>query len=111
LITRKACGSASDPPKGAAMNRKTVRISILALVCLIAVASDVWAKKPINTNWWGVAVKGYDVVAYRTLAKPVKGIKAFETEWQDAKWRFSSAEHLRLFKSNPEKYAPQYGGY
>ena len=90
------------------------RIAIIAILMLfgsVINATSVWAKKPVNTNWWGVAVKGYDVVAYFTLGKPVKGTKAFEVEWQDAKWRFSSAEHLNLFKSDPQKYAPQYGGY
>ncbi|MEL7173254.1 MAG: YHS domain-containing (seleno)protein, partial [Pseudomonadota bacterium] len=28
-----------------------------------------------------------------------------------ATWRFSSAENRDLFVENPEKYAPQYGGY
>jgi len=70
-----------------------------------------WAKDPINTNWRGLAIKGYDPVAYFTLGKPVKGKGGFEYKWRGAKWRFSSAEHLGFFKSDPEKYAPQYGGY
>jgi len=35
----------------------------------------------------------------------------FETEWQGAVWRFASAENQELFESDPEAYAPQYGGY
>ena len=73
--------------------------------------SPVWSKSRINTNWRGVAIKGYDPVAYFTLGKPVKGSDQFELEWMEAKWRFSSDQHLNLFKSDPEKYAPQYGGY
>ena len=38
-------------------------------------------------------------------------ISQYEYEWQGATWRFSSAENKRLFASNPEAYAPQYGGY
>ena len=93
------------------MHRKLTYILILVLIWLLAGTTPVWAKKPINTNWWGVAVKGYDVVAYHVLAKPVKGSKEFEAEWQGVKWRFSSADHLKRFQSDPQKYAPQYGGY
>jgi hypothetical protein len=41
----------------------------------------------------------------------VKGTPEFETLWQDARWRFASAEHRDMFKADPERYAPQYGGY
>jgi len=59
----------------------------------------------------GVAVRGYDSVAYFTQGKPVKGVDAYSTEWSGATWKFSSNEHLELFENDPEKYAPQYGGY
>ena len=68
-------------------------------------------KKPVNTNWLGLAVKGYDPVAYFIEGRPIKGNKKFEFEWRGAKWRFSDAEHLERFKSDPQRYAPQYGGY
>lgn len=57
------------------------------------------------------AVGGYDTVAYHTVGKPVKGSKEFKTEYKGANWFFSSQENLDLFTANPEKYAPQYGGY
>ena len=81
-----------------------------ALFALLLVQSA-WAKSFINTNWRGLAAKGYDVVAYFTMNKPVKGTKAFSYKWKGATWRFSNQEHLDLFKAAPEKYAPQYGGY
>jgi len=70
-----------------------------------------WAEEPINTDPQGLAIKGYDPVAYFTQGKPLKGSEEFTYQWMGAQWRFASAEHLDLFKSNPEKYAPQYGGY
>ena len=85
--------------------------AIIALGTLIIFPSPVWAKDPINKNWRGLAIKGYDAVAYFTLGKPVKGKSEFEYKWEGAKWRFSSSEHQNLFAANPEKYAPQYGGY
>jgi YHS domain-containing protein len=59
----------------------------------------------------GVAINGYDAVAYFTQGVPVKGEDQLSYDWKDASWKFSSAENLAKFKSNPEKYAPQYGGY
>lgn len=56
-------------------------------------------------------IDGYDPVAYFTERKPVKGLKGFEYQWMEATWRFASKENLELFKEDPEKYAPQYGGY
>ena len=59
----------------------------------------------------GVAVGGYDPVAYFKDGEPREGIDAFTAEWQGATWRFSSAENLAAFKQNPPSFAPQYGGY
>ena len=58
-----------------------------------------------------LAVKGFDTVAYFTENKPVEGKKDHSLKWKGATWRFSSAENKALFEANPEKYAPQYGGY
>jgi YHS domain-containing protein len=66
---------------------------------------------PINVDAEGVTLKGYDPVAYFTDGAPVKGTKEFQYEWQGAKWLFASREHLVMFRENPEKYAPRYGGY
>lgn len=85
-------------------------VSVVAAV-LIGEPSVGWAKDPVNTNFSGIAVKGYDPVAYFTEAKPIRGQAKYEYRWQGAKWRFSSAQNLELFKATPEKYAPQYGGY
>lgn len=57
------------------------------------------------------AINGYDTVAYFTVGKPVPGLDNLVHEWRGAMWKFASAANLELFKANPEKYAPQYGGY
>lgn len=84
--------------------------SKLALIALLCASAFVFAADPIN-NKRGVAIKGYDVVAYFTDGKPVKGDKAHTFEHAGVTWQFASADHLNKFKANPEKYAPQYGGY
>ncbi|MFK8080680.1 MAG: YHS domain-containing (seleno)protein [Granulosicoccus sp.] len=59
----------------------------------------------------GIAIRGYDTVAYFTQGQPVEGKSEFATEWNGATWQFSSRENLDLFVGAPESYAPQYGGY
>jgi YHS domain-containing protein len=57
------------------------------------------------------AVGGFDPVGYFTDGKPVQGRAEFTYSWKGATWRFANAKNRDAFKANPEKYAPQYGGY
>jgi len=59
----------------------------------------------------GVAVGGYDPVAYFTAGQPVKGNPAISLDHDGAKWYFSTEANRDAFKAEPAKYAPQYGGY
>jgi YHS domain-containing protein len=66
----------------------------------------------VNSSFLGsVAIEGTDPVAYFTEGKPVAGSSEFEHDWMGATWRFASAKNRDLFAADPEKYAPQYGGY
>lgn len=58
----------------------------------------------------GFIAEGYDVVAYFSN-KALKGDKQFTTEFDGANFKFSSKENLEIFKNNPKKYVPAYGGY
>lgn len=90
-------------------NRKTFLGVILAL---LFVSSNALGLDKVSTGIFSnVAVKGYDTVAYFTQGEAVKGSKDFSHDYNGATWRFSTQEHLDLFKSDSEKYAPQYGGY
>jgi YHS domain-containing protein len=59
----------------------------------------------------GVAVNGYDPVAYFLENKPVAGKEAYSWEWNGVKWYFTSQENREKFRQQPEAYAPQYGGH
>jgi len=59
----------------------------------------------------GVAIEGYDTVAYFTQNAAIKGQAKFKTRWHDVTWFFSSKKHFELFIASPEKYVPQFGGY
>lgn len=59
----------------------------------------------------GVAIEGYDPVAYFKQGKPVEGTDEFPLEYRGVTWHFSSAENRAAFEADPEHYAPQYGGF
>lgn len=86
----------------------SLRGSVLA--ALLAASAAV-AGERINKDAGGVAILGYDTVAYFTDGRPVKGSPDFEYVWLDARWRFASAAHRALFASDPDQYAPQFGGF
>ena len=84
----------------------------VALVLLLGVAPAANAGDVVNSSFLGgVAIEGTDPVAYFTEGRPVEGSNEFEYDWMDATWRFSSQANLEGFKADPDKYAPQYGGY
>ena len=70
--------------------------------------------KNTNTIFYqekGIAIKGTDPVAYFMEGKPVEGDKNFSYQWGNAMWWFKNEQNRDLFAQNPEKYAPQYGGF
>lgn len=94
------------------------RQQLFGLAALLLISGTLQAAPAINTLTGGffggrsdTAIRGYDTVAYFTVGAPVKGKDAYTTTWKGAKWKFASPANLALFKANPEKYAPQYGGY
>ncbi len=98
------------------MKRRHVLMAALALMAAPVVMGTVTpaeAKKAdiYQGYFWKAALNGYDTVAYHTVGKPVEGSSKFQTDWKGAKWFFASKENLDKFKSMPDKYAPQYGGY
>lgn len=64
-----------------------------------------------NLNSNDVIIDGYDPVAFYTEKQPVKGSESFTYKYDGANYHFASKKHLDLFKENPEKYKPQYGGW
>jgi YHS domain-containing protein len=83
---------------------------IIALFVLFSV-SQVQAQRSEIYVSAGKAIKGYDPVAFFKVSKPVRGTDSLAYQWKGATWLFSSRENLAAFKTDPDKYAPQYGGY
>lgn len=93
---------------------KAVKLTLLVM-CL-AIVPSAWelaggASKLVATDSFGVAIKGYDTVAYFTEGQATKGDPAFAFSWQDSQWYFSNARHRDMFAANPEFYVPQFGGH
>jgi YHS domain-containing protein len=65
----------------------------------------------VNVDETGLAIAGYDPVAYFTDGKPVKGDPAIARTYQGATYRFASVEHKNLFEKDPAEYVPQFGGF
>lgn len=87
--------------------RNIATILILLIMAPLAHAAD-----PIYTGFFSnVAVGGYDPIAYFTEGEAVEGDQAHALEYMGAEFRFNSESNLAMFRADPEKYAPQYGGY
>jgi hypothetical protein len=87
------------------MKRITFLIALLACTTFPLLAQqEVFVKS-------GDAIRGYDPVAYFNEGKPVQGTDDLTFVWKDATWKFASEANLKSFKEDPEKFAPQFGGY
>jgi YHS domain-containing protein len=85
---------------------------LLVMLSALGLALPAAADGVVNaSSFTGTAIEGVDPVAYFTQGKPVEGKSEFAHDWMDATWYFASAENRDLFAADPEKYAPEYGGY
>jgi len=65
----------------------------------------------VNTDEQGLALHGYDAVAYFTQGKPTKGDARFKSTYNGATYFFASAANQKKFMAEPAAFAPQYGGF
>jgi len=66
---------------------------------------------PVNADGSGLALRGYDAVAYFREGQAVAGRAEFGHDWNGARWLFATDEAREQFAHSPEAFAPQYGGY
>ncbi len=99
-----------------------MKTKIIAIVGILVIVAGTFAtvKKvsPVSWGMWGnyntasgLALKGYDPVAYIQDSEAKLGDSEFTVAWGDANWQFASAENMTLFEQDPKAYAPQYGGF
>jgi len=94
------------------MKSRFLFAAVLSMISVAAFAQDATGirKKHLNLSD-GIAIKGYDPVAYFTKNKAVKGSKTYAVVHQGISYYFSSAENKTAFMANPSKYEPEYGGW
>ena len=84
---------------------------LLILLLAVAGAQVLAADGLVNTDKQGIAIHGYDPVAYFLGGKPLPGKAELAYQWSGATWLFSSADNRQTFIENPQRYAPQFGGF
>jgi YHS domain-containing protein len=85
--------------------KQALTIAIVSCVACIALAQTPYISEP------RVVLKGYDVVAYFTEGKAVKGTPKINFNWDGGRYQFSSEKNKKTFAENPDRYAPQFAGF
>lgn len=95
------------------MTRTLIALRTLVALFFLSLSAVAAAEKaPVYTALFSkTALKGYDAVAYFEAGEPRKGDDDFAYDWNGARWLFESAANRDAFFANPERFAPQYGGY
>jgi YHS domain-containing protein len=99
--------------KPSAITKIAMVLLLSSLAACAATPGRVHQGKQVDeiNNQRGLALRGYDPVAYFREGKPAIGDAAFTSTWHGVTYRFTSAENREAFMADPERYAPQFGGY
>jgi len=89
---------------------RVVPVIVMILIVITGIYSQT-NRTEINVNRNGVAIEGYDPVAYHLLGRPTPGLSTISYQWMGATWLFANTSHRDRFAENPDLYAPQFGGY
>jgi len=84
-------------------------VLIVAAMLTTPWVSDTAAAEDLKI--YGTAIQGYDPVAYFTEGRAMKGDPDIHHEWNEARWHFATRKHRDMFAADPEKYAPNHGGF
>ena len=93
------------------LTRRHFLIASAAAPAAAVLSGPAFAAKPAVFATDGIAINGFDPVAYFTMSKPVKGDMGISSDWEGAKMLFASGENKAMFDADPERFAPRYGGY
>ncbi len=92
-------------------------IKPLLITVLFSFSTTAYAFEPVSAGYRDdTAIDGHDTVAYYSpevidTHREIKGRKQYVVEWNNARWLFASQASADKFKSDPEKYVPQYNGF
>ena len=94
--------------------RRSGFIALLCGVAAVAIAAAAQAattERLVADRFTGLAIGGFDPVAYFTDAAPLAGRPDFEAAQAGAVWRFRNEGNRAVFLGHPDIYSPQFGGY
>jgi hypothetical protein len=86
-------------------------VGLGALVCLPFAARAATTERVVVNRYSGLAIEGFDPVAYFANARPMVGLADFEVSESGAVWRFRNEGNRASFIAHPDVYGPQFGGY
>ena len=93
----------------AVFTRRGALVTVMAAALLMTARTG--AAQAVNVDGSGLALNGYDPVAYFSAARPTPGNPAYTSTWQGATYRFVTAANRDAFVADPAHYVPAYGGY
>lgn len=100
------------------MMKKILIFSLAAIILSVTIFALSGKIAPLSWQLWGeinqqsgVGLRGYDVVSYHTQEEPRLGNDEISSHWKGADWHFISVKNKAIFDSDPERYAPSYGGF
>lgn len=91
--------------------KNLILLVTIAVACMLSGCARTEGVVRVNMDADGRAVRGYDVVSFFAENAAIQGKPQIEYVWNGAKWLFSTEENLEKFRAEPERYAPQFGGY
>src|SRR5437868_15546723 len=84
---------------------------VFASICLDLPARAATTERVVVNRYSGLAIEGFDPVAYFTDSQAIPGVADFEAAESGAVWRFRNQGNRASFVAHPEVYGPQFGGY
>jgi hypothetical protein len=84
---------------------------LAALAGLAFAAQAATTERVVVNRYTGLAIEGFDPVAYFVDARPTVGLPDFEASEAGAVWRFRNEGNRASFAAHPDIYGPQFGGY
>jgi hypothetical protein len=84
---------------------------VLAVACLAPAVRATTTERVVTNRFSGLAIEGFDPVAYFIRNEAVVGLPDFEATEAGAVWRFHNEGNRASFLAHPEIYGPQFGGY
>src|ERR1700752_3309231 len=104
-----------QPIGGPSMGTRGMRRTLVTAAAMLVAAlfnGAVSAQDAVNTGYFGgVAIMGYDPVAYFTDNRAVKGSEEYSYDWLGTPWHFATNDHKPMMAGDPIKFGPEYGGY